>query len=234
MSSLQQNPEADYVRDLTSPYPGGGSQAMPVDLNSPLNKNPVIKLKIVSENHTEKAVLTLSKPIERMSIEDSCAIREWIDNVPRIFEDCNYENPNMLHLIHVQCMQLVDPVEETHERTRVTERELIGPVKFVVVPNVNFQTPVIGVPGSDFSRLAGHPNDFTIVDNMPASAWTYGHILRYYGFIASLPEVLRKAKINDEKLVWAIMNDAFTRVQWRQAMLLNDASLDDPDLHTYP
>jgi hypothetical protein len=99
---------------------------------------------------------------------------------------------------------------------------------------VNFQTLVIGVPGSDFSRLAGHPNDFTIIDNLPGSAWTYGYILRYYGFIASLPEVLRKAKINDEKLVWAIMNDAFTRVQWRQAMLLNDASCNAPDLHTYP
>jgi hypothetical protein len=232
MSFSQQTPEPDYVRDVTSPYPRDGTQPETIEFNSPLNENPVISFKIVRENNKNKAVLTLSMPVEEMTMKESCAIREFIGNVPHIFEDCNYENPNMLHLIHVQCTQLVDSVEETLERTRVTEREMFGPVKFVILPNVNFQTPVIGLPGSDYSRLCGLPNDFVIIDRLPNSEWTYEYILGCYRFIHSLPKKLRKAKIN-KQLIWAIMNDAFTRVQWRQALLLSDASRNDPDLHTY-
>lgn len=237
MSFSQQTPEPDYVRDVTSPYPRDGSQSLSIDLDSPLNNNGVIELgissRITSDGKKNKAVLTLFKDVEEMTWKDSFAIRKFIDDLPRIFEDCHYENPNMLHRIHVQCVQLVDKVEETLERKRVAERDLIGPVKFVIVPDVNFKTPVIGLPGSNFSRLAGHPNDFTIIDRKPSSKWTYPEILEYYQFIYSLPKKLRKAKIN-KQLIWAIMSDTFTRVQWRQSLLQKNASRNSSDLHTYP
>jgi hypothetical protein len=235
MSSLHQN--RDYVRDLTRLYPRDDSlpdvSVVAIQLNSRVYENPGID--IVLERKEIRIRLTLSKSIAKMTMEDSRFLLEWIDTVPHILKEAHLDYPHVRHAIRVECMKIVDAVEECIECEHMTQRRLgrSGP-KFIVSPNSDIPTPVIGVPGSGISSMAGLPGHVTVVHGKRPSDWDYKDVCTYYRWIAVLPEELRKVGINDEKLAWAIANDAFTLVQGRQAVLLEDPSRNDADLHTYP
>jgi len=238
MSLPSLNPAADYVRVVGNPYPQDDSRPNlnfeKIEFNSEVFQDPVISFSQKEGERDMTLRLLVPKPVKNMTIEDCEDLMEWMDTIPSILEKSHYDHPDYRFLLHLACTKMVDDVQSRINAERILAKtpKLSAVIVFQDVPT--FDTPVLFAPGSKVNKELDIKDKVSVIHGKHFTKWNYMELSRYYKWITTIPNALRKIGMYKKQLADDIEHDCTMVAELVQGRLLLDSTRNDTDLHFYP